>query len=418
MSCGQERQGLDPTRRCDQKRQDRIRFGQEGVREEARMDKITLSVIKADVGGFVGHSSVHEALLRRAEEALSKTKDRDLLVDYHVTSVGDDINLVMTHTRGIDNAEIHQLAWDTFVECTEVAKGLKLYGAGQDLLADAFSGNIKGLGPGIAEMEFKERKSEPVVVFMADKTEPGAWNYPLFKMFADPFNTAGLVIDPKMHAGFRFEVMDLIKHKLVTFSLPEEMYDLLVFIGAPGHFCIRNVYSKTLDDIAATSSTQRLNLMAGRYIGKDDPVCIVRCQSGMPAVGEVLEPFANPHLVSGWMRGSHSGPLMPVGRNHCCPTRFDGPPRVIALGFQLCDGKLVGPQDFFADVAFDEARRTANRIADYMRHLGPFEPHRLHLEEMEYTTLPEVMTRLRGRFTDPGTPMVDMEKHKEVIGTA
>ena len=362
------------------------------------MDKITLSVIKADVGGFVGHSSVHEALLRRAEESLSRTDRRNLLIDYHVTHVGDDINLIMTHDRGVDSEEIHQLAWDTFVACTGVARELKLYGAGQDLLSDAFSGNIKGLGPGIAEMEFSERKSEPVVVFMADKTEPGAWNYPLFKIFADPFNTAGLVIDPKMHAGFRFEVMDLIENKLVTFSLPEEMYDLLVFIGAPGRFCVKNVYSKTLNEIAATSSTQRLNLMAGRYIGKDDPVCIVRSQSGMPAVGEVLEPFANPHLVSGWMRGSHSGPLMPVGRHQCAPTRFDGPPRVVALGFQIADGRLIGPQDFFADVAFDEARRTANELAGHLRRLGPFEPHRLHLDEMEYTTMPDVMRKLRERF--------------------
>ena len=48
-------------------------------------------------------------------------------------------------------------------------------------------------------MEFVERPSEPVIIFMADKTEPGAWNYPLYKIFADPFNTIGLVIDPKMH---------------------------------------------------------------------------------------------------------------------------------------------------------------------------------------------------------------------------
>ena len=48
----------------------------------------------------------------------------------------------------------------------EVAKKLKLYGAGQDLLADAFSGNVKGMGPGCAEMEIEERPSEPVIVFM------------------------------------------------------------------------------------------------------------------------------------------------------------------------------------------------------------------------------------------------------------
>ncbi|MBZ4687543.1 MAG: fructose 1,6-bisphosphate aldolase/phosphatase [Clostridia bacterium] len=360
-------------------------------------EKITLSVIKADVGGYVGHSSVHPKLLEKARELLSES---ELLEDFYVTHVGDDINLILTHRNGIDNKEIHQLAWDVFKGCTEVAKELKLYGAGQDLLQDAFSGNIKGLGPGVAEMEFVERKSEPVIIFMADKTEPGAWNFPLYKMFADPFNTIGLVIDPKMHDGFKFEVHDVINNKKVFFSLPEDLYDLLIFIGAPGHYCIKSVYSKKTGEIASVSSTQRLNLMAGRYVGKDDPVCIVRCQSGLPAVGEALEPFANPHLVSGWMRGSHSGPLMPVSVKDSNPTRFDGPPRVVALGFQIAKGKLIGPQDFFADVSFDKAREMANEIANYLRKLGPFEPHRLHLDEMEYTTLPLVMEKFKDKFEE------------------
>jgi len=361
------------------------------------LPRITLSVIKADVGGCVGHSSVHPDLLEAARDHLLR-EGRGLLIDSYVTHVGDDIELIMTHARGVDDKDVHELAWNAFLAATQVAKKYKLYGAGQDLLADSFSGNIKGMGPGVAEMEFEERPSEPVVIFMADKTEPGAWNYPLFKMFADPFNTAGLVIDPKMHKGFDFEVHDLIDHKRVVFHCPEEMYDLLVFIGAPGRYCIKAVHSRTLNEIAASSSTQRLNLMAGRYVGKDDPVCVVRCQSGMPAVGEVLEPFSKPHLVAGWMRGSHHGPLMPCSMEQCNPTRFDGPPRVVALGFQLSEGKLIGPQDFFSDPSYDRARTIANEIADYMRSLGPFEPHRLGLEELEYTTLPDVMKKLAGRL--------------------
>ncbi|HAU31173.1 MAG: hypothetical protein XD78_1744 [Desulfotomaculum sp. 46_296] len=362
--------------------------------------KITVSVIKADIGSYVGHSDVHPAVMEKAKGILS---GNSLLIDCHVTHVGDDLNLIMTHEQGRNSGDIHQLAWDTFLACTEVAQKLKLYGAGQDLLADAFSGNIKGLGPGVAEMEFEERKSEPIVVFMADKTEPGAWNLPLYKIFADPFNTAGLVIDPNMHDGFLFEVRDLIEHKRVTFSAPEEIYDMLVFIGAPGRYCIKRIFHKQSGEIAAASSIQRLNLMAGRYIGKDDPVCIVRCQSGMPAVGEALEPFAHPHLVSGWMRGSHCGPLMPVSVDQSTPTRFDGPPRVVALGFQLSGGKLIGPQDFFADTAFDEARKLANNLANYLRTLGPFEPHRLHLDEMEYTTMPLVSKKLKERFEKLGS---------------
>ena len=70
-------------------------------------------------------------------------------------------------------------------------------------------------------------------------------------------------------------------------------------------------------------------------------------------MGEVLEAFTLPHLVSGWMRGSHTGPLMPVAVKDSRCTRFDGPPRVIGLGFQVSNGRLLGPVDFFEDVAFD-----------------------------------------------------------------
>lgn len=361
-------------------------------------NKITLSVIKADVGGLVGHSTSHPALLDKARESLSAAKGKGMLVDFHVTRCGDDLELIMTHKRGTEDEGIHKLAWDTFVACTEVAKKLKLYGAGQDLLSDAFSGNVKGMGPGVAEMEFVERKSEPVIVFMADKTSPGAWNLPLYKMFADPFNTAGLVIDPNMHDGFKFDVLDVYEDKSIILSCPEESYSVLAFIGAAGRYMVKAVYRKVDGEIAAVPSTQKLSLIAGQYVGKDDPVLIVRCQAGLPAVGEVLEPFAFPHLVEGWMRGSHRGPLMPVPFDKANPSRFDGPPRVIAAGFQLSDGKLIGPVDMFDDPAFDITRDKANEVADYMRRHGPFEPHRLGLEDMEYTTMPKIMKKLEDRF--------------------
>ncbi|MEW6409857.1 MAG: fructose-1,6-bisphosphate aldolase/phosphatase [Nitrospirota bacterium] len=362
--------------------------------------KITLSVIKADIGGYVGHTSVHPRLLEHANEKLSSAKEKHLLIDYHVTRCGDDLELIMTHEKGIDNQDIHKLAWNTFTSCTEVAKELKLYGAGQDMLKDAFSGTVKGMGPGVAEIEFEERKSEPVIVFMADKTSPGAWNLPLFKIFADPFNTVGLVIDPSMHDGFIFEVLDVKAGKKITLSCPEEMYNLLILLGATDRYMVKAIYRKTDGEIAAVASTQRLGLIAGKYIGKDDPVMIIRTQSGFPALGEALEPFAFPHLVEGWMRGSHHGPFMPVAFYEANPSRFDGPPRVIAAGFQITNGRLIGPRDLFDDPSFDEARHTANIISDYMRRHGPFEPHRLSLDELEYTTFPQVLSKIEGRFKD------------------
>ena len=270
----------------------------------------------------MGHSESHPDIIAKAAECLGKAKKEGLLIDCQATKCGDDLQLIMTHQKGTRSYEIHKLAWDTFVTGTELAKKMKLYGAGQDLLSDAFAGNVKGMGPGLAEMEFEERPSEPVLIFMADKTSAGAWNMPLYKMFADPFNSIGLVIAPTMHTGFTFEVHDVKEHKKISFNAPEEIYDMLVFIGAPSRFAVKAVYHRVENEIAAVSSTQRLSFIAGRYVGKDDPVCIVRSQGEFPAVGEVLEPFTLPQLVEGWMRGSHHGPLMPVATHQSNPSRF------------------------------------------------------------------------------------------------
>jgi fructose 1,6-bisphosphate aldolase/phosphatase len=362
--------------------------------------KITLSVIKADIGSYVGHNLVHPELIKLAKEKLEEAKSRKDIIDYHVFNCGDDLELVMTHEKPVENPKIHELAWNIFTACTDKAKELKLYGAGQDMLKDTFSGNVKGMGPGVAEMSFEERTSEPIVIFAADKTEPGAWNYPLFKTFADPFTDPGLIISPTMNQGFTFEVHDVIENKKIKFKCPEDMYDLLAFIGTPGRYVIKHIFRNSDNLIACSTSTSRLNLIAGKYIGKDDPVAIVRAQHGLPDVGEITEPYAFPFLVEGWNRGSHTGPFMPVGLEDAMPTRFDGPPRVVAIGFILRNGKLVGPVDLFKDVSFDRARQRANEIADYMRMHGPFQPHRLPESDMEYTSMPKIKEKLKGRWED------------------
>lgn len=360
--------------------------------------RTTLSVIKADVGSYVGHVTVHPKLMEAATEELERAVKDKTIDDFRVLSCGDDLELIMTHGRGVDDKAIHELAWETYSKAVPHGKALKLYAVGQDLLSDSFSGTVKGLGPGVAEMEFEERASDPVVVFMADKTGPGAWNYALYKIFADPFNTIGLIIDPTLSDGFTFTVVDMMENARIDLKCPQDTYSLLLLIGTTGRYCIESIRRNSDGEIACASSTQRLSLIAGRYVGKDDPVCIVRCQSGFPAVGEVLEPFAFPHLVAGWMRGSHNGPLMPVSLKDARPTRFDGPPRVIAEGFQIANGKMIGPLDLFDDPAFDSARAKALELADAMRLHGPFEPHRLPLSELEYTRFPEVEKKLAERW--------------------
>ena len=148
--------------------------------------KTTLSVIKAGVGSVGGHIRPSSKLLSAAEQFVRDNRDTRLVMDFAVSYTEYDIAILFSHSGGVENSDIHDLAWKAFQRGADAARDEGLYGAGQDLLADAFSGNVKGLGPAAAELEFEERKNEPFLVFAADKTDPGAYNLPLYLAFADP----------------------------------------------------------------------------------------------------------------------------------------------------------------------------------------------------------------------------------------
>lgn len=367
--------------------------------------KTTISIIKCDVGSLVGHHIVPEPLFEIAKTNLEEAKEKGLINGSYVFNAGDDLELLMVHKKGEKNREIHALAWGIFQKAADKAKDLKLYGAGQDLLKTAFSGNIRGMGPGVAEMEIQERGSDPIIVFAADKASAGSFNFPLFRIFADPMNTAGLVIDPNMFGGFKFEVLDTRENKKVVLKCPEEMYELVGLVGTSTRYSVSRVWLARENLLCAVTSTTRLSLIAGKYVGKDDPVAIVRAQHGLPAVGEILVPFLHTYFVEGWMRGSHWGPLMPVSLKNSKCTVFDGPPRMVAIGFQVCNGGIASDsngipmiRDIFDDPAFDMARREAVEMAGVLRRMGEFEPARLSAEAMEYTTLPQIVKKLKDRF--------------------
>mgnify|MGYP003321430370 FL=1 len=269
--------------------------------------KITVSVIKADVGGIGGHTLPSDGLLN----AIRKTvKDAgNLLIDHYIGYCGDDSHIVMTHTKGTDNKEIHQLAWDAFMAGTKVAKEEGLYGAGQDLLKDSFSGNIKGMGPGVAEMEFDERPNEVFTVFAADKTEPGAFNYPIYKLFVDALSNTGLIVNKSLAKGVNINIMDVEEGKIANLSLWEDKPIIEAALMYPGRFVVDSVYTKDGEPIL-DASTDRLHNIAGTYVGKDDPICVVRTQKNFPATEEAGSVFSNPHYVAGNTRGSHNMPLL------------------------------------------------------------------------------------------------------------
>jgi fructose 1,6-bisphosphate aldolase/phosphatase len=358
----------------------------------------TLSIIKADVGSIGGHVAPSKELMDTVSRTVARGLD-GLLSDYYLASTGDDIAILMVHRRGVGDHDVHRLAWDAFLAGTQEAKQQGLYGAGQDLLVDAFSGNVKGMGPAVAEMQFEERPNEPFLMFMADKTEPGAYNLPLYLAFADPMNTAGLLLSPELTKGFRFNIMDVSytdAERVIELHAPGELYDLAALLRDNDRFVIEAVYTHRGEQAAAVSTT-RLHNIAGKYTGKDDPVMLVRVQKDFPATGEVLAPYGIAHYVGGFMRGSHIGPLMPVRRGTGC-SYFDGPPIVSCLGFCVHNGKLTEPVDLFDHPFWDTVRTRAAEKALEIRRQGFSGPAMLPYSELEYGGIVDILERLEKRF--------------------
>lgn len=364
--------------------------------------KTTVSVIKADTGSIGGHNRPSDTMLEKARERITMMGiGTQLLIDGHVFFVGDDIILLMTHTRGIDNTDIHKFAWDTFIETTAIAKKQGLYGAGQDLLKDSFSGNVRGMGPGSAEMEFEERQNEPFILFMADKTSPGVFNYPVYSAFADPFHNAGLLLAPDMK-GFTFVIMD-VRHdsadKVITLNAPEDLYDIATLLRDTERFVIESIWTKGNEKLQAASvSTSRLHNIAGKYTGKDDPVALIRSQKQFPSTGEILSPYATAHFILGDNRGSHHVAVMPVPLNSII-SYFDGPTIMQAAGFCIHEGRLTEPVDLFDQPFWDVIRRKAAQKTMDIRQQGFFNPAMGPMEELEYTGVVENIKRLEARFT-------------------
>lgn len=305
---------------------------------------IYVSVYRGCAGGYVGAGHVHPALLDAAREAVSEARESGAIRDGFVARCGDDIGLVLLHEGATE--EVRELAARTLTRARAVGARLAQHGSNGD-------GRVRLDG---AHLSVEPRTSEPVLCFLSDKAGPGAWNVHLYRVFADPFNTASLVCDERTSAGFRFVMADG-----AVFDLPGDLYAFLRAAGAGGR-CVARVISRATDETVASAS-------AGA-----DPVLIVRSEAPFPTVGEALEAFAFPYAVAGWPGGTQAAPLMPVSTNDEATSRSDGPPRVIGLGFQVAADRFVGPRDLLGDSAFDDARRQALVASDYLRRHGPFSP--------------------------------------------
>ncbi len=349
--------------------------------------------------------------MAKAAELLLKAKETGLLVDGMAKYTGDDICLIMSHEWGIGAPHVHKFAWDVFKLATAIAENQGCYGAGQDLLVNAPSGNVRGAGPAVAEIDFvrnRENQDRPVeafLIFAADKCGPGAFNLPMYQTFCDPMHNGGLLLSPKLHLGFTMTIIDM-DHKsqeedrVIKLDLPEQIWEAAALLRDTDRYAVEAVHSRYKPDeqIVSVSAT-RLHNIAGKYTGKDDPVAIMRTQGIFPAPEEAAEPYLLGHYVTGDARGSHIMPIMPVAINtpvagaYCLPL-------VSCLAFSMdVNGKFSEEYvDIFGNQAWDATRHKIQCKAEEFRRQGFFGVTMASQQELSYTGIVDTIKKLDEKF--------------------
>ena len=263
----------------------------------------TLSDIKADSGGKVGHTSPPNHFRSVAEASLEEAKALKLIRDTsELIEVGDDGHLLMSHAKGVDNNEIHLFAYRTFFRQVWVAEilGYKWYGLGQDLVGEAsagstteelanltdefmellegalpeaerrqvdrlkdayrewksgkgeghkplevFSGNVSGQGPGFAELPLMG--AGRIGLLAMDKTGPSAFNLPIWWSLNRAHKDGSLRrhIEKTGGTGIVIEIWDVENHKRGFLDLESEPLSIQNLLGAIERFNIKRIWSRT-----------------------------------------------------------------------------------------------------------------------------------------------------------------------------
>ena len=396
---------------------------------------LSVKATKADVGGVGGHvevsaltqATVLDYVLRHNRMTIDGCS-RPIFRSLFAHHTGDDVGItgviderVMEHEGAVD-----ALLWDALNKGADVAGKQGLYGPGQDLKSDAFSGNIRGLGPATVVLPlpfrapYKERNaSQTVLLATADKTEPGVYNYVTTGAYLDPnFCTGLLIAESKMANGFIFEVVDVDTkaqaleqgataetldrqmeelgktERFIELQGPEDTYNLARLAMNGTRFVIARIYSRNNDDskgaLGLIASAERLhNIKTDKgftYGGKDDPVMLALCQGDFPAAGEISSPIARTPLVSGDCRGSHFLHLYPAALGE--PTSYWSGPimSMVAMSINLRSGHIGAISDQFArGTPWDTYRaKAAEQMLDFRNAQGYKHPGTLQVSEIEY----------------------------------
>jgi fructose 1,6-bisphosphate aldolase/phosphatase len=403
-----------------------------------------IKATKADVGGVGGHVVAAEEVKGVVTRFILENNvygGEPIFTSLMVTHTGDDVAVTGIMSERVPMDVVDELLWDALTEGTAKATELGLYGPGQDLIADAFTGNLRGTGPASVVLPLPIRPDNPsqtVVVSFADKTEPMAFNYYATGAFMLPrFNTGLVIASSRMKRGYVFDIVDLdtkaqaveagahpkdqraldgkmeevakgLQERVIALRTPEDLFDI-EGLTRSSRYVVARIWTRGEQgekaQLGYVVSAERLHNIKSKkgftYGGKDDPILLAFAQGDWPAPGELTSPWAACPMVAGDCRGSHNLHILPVPINW--QTSYWSGPIVscVTLSVNLNAGRIGAISDQFAlGTPWDWVRQRASELAVQFRTAhGIRQPATLHEDELEYQEgWKERRTRLEGRF--------------------
>jgi fructose 1,6-bisphosphate aldolase/phosphatase len=388
-----------------------------------------IKATKADVGGVGGHvvtADEVKSVIARFVLENNSSHGEPIFTSLIVTNTGDDVAVTGITSEKVEMSVVDELMWDALHLGAEKATELGLYGPGQDLVADAFTGNLRGAGPATVTLPLPVREENPsqtVLVSFADKTEPMAFNYFATGAYLLPrFNTGLVIASSKMKRGYIMDIVDLdtkaqaveagahprdqkaldgvmeelakgLQERVIALRSPEDLFDIEGLCRS-SRFVVARIWSRNekmeRDALGYVCSAERLHNIKTKkgftYGGKDDPVLLAFAQGDWPAPGELTSPWATCPMVAGDCRGSHSLHILPVPINS--QTSYWSGPIIsaITLSINIHSGRIGAISDQFAlGTPWDQVRAKASELAIQFRTAhGVKQPATLHEDELEY----------------------------------
>jgi fructose 1,6-bisphosphate aldolase/phosphatase len=389
----------------------------------ARAGGETLSDIKADAGGKVGHTTPPTLFEPVARASLCESQEAGLIRSFQVFGVGDDLHLLMAHNQGVDANQIHLMAFQTFWRLVWVTEliGYKPYGLAQDLkigpatkgarvddlaqpsarfiellathlpepeqghldkirqaqeawqggrgtveIKKPFAGNVTGQGPGFAELPL--RNTWRVGVLAADKAGPAAFNVPVYRAVERAL--AQEHFRARYGDSLAFEIFDVHEHRRIFLDARAHREEIATLLGATNLFNVKRLWSlpQTISQPEAVKGAMQDILLAA----STEKLALItggeyvgKDDPVLLGVEELVTPMfeymqTGFYMTQGDERGSHYMMLLPKPLTESVATvRSRG--LQIGLMVTLNARGITETHDVFAEPSYREARLRIDR---------------------------------------------------------